>query len=355
MSQVDGQTKYVKSLIRTLSKKYEIEIPSEKFFEFNKEKFNSWILRTLLVNLYLIKWIIKNRNNLKNRHLICIIEDRYTILPSYLAVKLVDIELISRVSDWGDSYISSLKFDNIFSSYLMHLINSVYEKFVVKYSKSIIVPSDLVYKQINNICSKRIFYYPQPYEPYSNFDSHNQTDINFTDNDHDIYCVLVANYHYKPNEEAGNFIVNELATKVIRTDPMIKFLLIGEGSIEKYSKYESSNVSVLGLVPDLTKVYAKCKIGINPSLTKGGTSIKNIEYLVNGLYVVTTPEASIGVIKSTNVYIFDRRDFSQIICELGRKIRNGHITQNEKEIERIREHYSESKISENLIKFLLGS
>lgn len=348
--QIDGQIKYVKSLIKSLSLQYEVEIPSEEFFKSRKE-INSWVVRTLLVNSYLIFWVLKNRDKLKNTHFICIMEDRYTIFPTYLAVKLTHIKLVSRISDWGDNYISSMPNNNLLY-YLMGLLNKIYEKFVITYSGSIIVPSDFVYKQISKIYKKNICYYLLPYEFSPPPNSGIINDIVFTDNEHDIYCILVGNYNYKPNEESADFLINQLAGQVNKVDQNIKFLLVGSGSLEKYSPYNSSNILALGLVPDLSQVYAKCSIGINPSLTRGGTSIKNIEYLVNGMYVVTTPQASIGVIESTNMFVYDRKDFSRVICELAKKIREGKIIHDEKEIEKIRERYSESKISNDLLKFL---
>ncbi len=351
LTQVDGQTKYIKSLIDSLTTRYDVFIPSENYFMSNRKVIKFWIIRTLMVNIYLLKWILKNNRILNNEFTICIMEDRYIMIPTYLLLTKAHIKFISRVSDWGEDYISSLEYKHFFQLYLMRCLNSIYEKFVKEYSDCIIVPSEFLYTRIQMDYKKKIFVFLQPYQLLTKSKPTSTCMTNFIDKNHDIYCIFVGNYNYKPNADSADFIINVLINQLSKVDKKIKILLVGDAGMEKYSKYNSENLLVLGLVPDMSWIYDKCHIGLNPSLAIGGASIKNIEYLVNGMYVVTTPESSKGVIKTINSVVCDRKDFSHVICQLADKVRH-NINPDKDEIEKIRRYYSKSIITSELMKFL---
>lgn len=279
-------------------------------------------------------------------------EDRYVILPTYIVSKISHIKVISRVSDWGKSYLMSLGFTGIFSYNSMYLLNLYYERFVVKLSFCVIVPSETMYNQLRNYFTKYLFYFPQPFAVSETSNSKSKDEFIFRDSNHDIYCLLVGNYYYRPNQDSANFIVKVLAPTVNKIDPKIKFVIIGDGSLEKYSIYNSDNLLSLGIVQNLNGIYGNCQIGINPSLTKGGTSIKIIEYLCNGLYVLATPESSIGVLESSNLIIRNRDEFPQALYELANTIRLGEIEDRNKEAERVRGRYSKNMILKNFLEFI---
>jgi len=352
LERIDGQTKYVSALVEALSQIYEVVIPSETFFESNRFKEKKWLSRTLLVNFYIIKWILKSSHSLKLDYSFCVMEDRYVMLPTYIVSKISDIKIISRVSDWGKSYLVSLGFTGIFTYNSMYLLNLYYERFVLKLSFCVIVPSVNMYNEFKNFFTKSIYYFPQPFSVSKTIDLKSKNSSIFRDINHDVYCLLVGNYYYPPNQDSANFIVKDLAPAVKKIDPKIKFILIGDGSLEKYSFYNSDNLLSLGMIQNLNEIYGNFQIGINPSTAKGGTSIKIIEYLCNGLYVLATPESSIGVLKSSNLIIRNRDDFSQALYELANKIRRGEIEGRDREVERVRDHYSKSVIMDSFLQFI---
>ena len=352
LDQVDGQTRYIKELLDVISSTYTITIPSELFYSNSKWKNRSWILRTTLINLYLIKWIFANRRSLKRKFDYCIVEDRYTLLPAFLIIVIGKVKLISRLSDWGKRYIDSLDLNGTIPKYLVNVLDHIYAGFVLRYSFAVIVPSDYTYNLVRYKFSGIILNFPFPCTPniLKETDKSNKTEIN--DHEHDIYCVLVANFNYRPNEDSAYFIVKELAQKIKKRDGRIKFLLVGMGSKEKFSEFDCENVLALGIQDNLDEFYKQCHIGINPSQTVGGTSIKNIEYLTNGLLVVSTGEAAAGVIKSSHLFIEKREGFLELILDLANKIRSGKNITDEKETERIKKYYSKKEIKKNTLAFL---
>ena len=352
LDQVDGQTRYIKELIDVISSTYTITIPSELFYSNSKWKNRNWILRTTLINLYLIKWIFVNRRSLTTKFDCCIVEDRYTLLPAFLIILLSKVKLISRLSDWGKRYVDSLGLKGTIPKYLVNVLDHIYAGFVLRYSFAVIVPSDYTYNLVRDKFSGIILKFPFPYTPniLKETDKSKKTEIN--DHEHDIYCILVANFNYRPNEDSAYFIVKELAQKIKKRDGRIKFLLVGMGSKEKFSEFDCENVLAIGVQDNLDEFYKQCHIGINPSQTVGGTSIKNIEYLTNGLLVVSTEEAAAGVIKSSHLFIEKREGFLELILDLANKIRSGKNITDEKETERIKKYYSKKEIKKNTLAFL---
>ena len=352
LDQIDGQTRYIKELIDVISSTYTITIPSELFYSNSKWKNRNWTFRTILINLYLIKWILSNRRNLSAKFDFCIIEDRYTLFPAFLILVLSKIRLVSRLSDWGKKYVDSLNLNGKTPNYLINVLDYIYAGFVLKYSIAIIVPSDYTYNLVKEKFSGVILNFPFPYSPNILKESDKSNVIEVNDNKHDVYCALVANFNYLPNEDSANFVVNALAPKIKTRDDRIKFLLVGFGSKEKFSKFNCENVLAIGVQDNLYEFYKQCQIGINPSQTVGGTSIKNIEYLTNGLFVVSTEEAAAGVIQSSNMFIEKREGFLELILDLADKIRNEKIISQKEEVDRVKKYYSKAEIKEATLKFL---
>ncbi|MDG7044888.1 MAG: glycosyltransferase [Nitrososphaerota archaeon] len=347
LSQKDGQANYVSSIIKGLSARYNVIAPSELLFRKTGIKNLGWVTRTSIVNAFLAFWLLRNINLIKYKTKFIIVEDRYVFLPFMLSIILFRNKILSRVSDWGGKYASQINFNLSILSYIFIFYGKLYESLTVKFSKGIIAPSEFVKQQIIKR-NKNAVVFSYIYEPREN--NIKGMNFGFLDDEHDIYCTLVGNYDYEPNADAANFILS-LATNIEISDRGIKFIIAGHRSKERYGHSAKRNLQILGFVEDLEEVYKKCHIGLNPSTTLGGTSIKNIEYLVNGLFVITTPEAAEGIIESNRIRIVRREDFVQEIIGLANKLR-AEPNFDKNEIKRIRQYYSFSKNSTELLKFL---
>lgn len=352
LNQVDGQTKYVKQLLNALEISYTIVIPSENFFKhFNTFKIN-WLIRTTFVNIYLMIWIFKNLNKIRRNFRMCISEDRYVLIPFFFLKVLTRIKLISRISDWGERYADSLSFNRSVDKIIIMYLDFFYRSFTLKFSSGIIVPSEYMWLEIKEIYDYPILIFLHPYSNDS--DNSNDEDINleFRDIEHDIYCVLVGNFNYKPNNDSAMFVLNELSQKIFELDNKIKIILVGVGSIERYSSYYAPNVQIIGEVSNLKSVFDKCQIGLNPSLTPGGTSIKNIDYLVNGLIVIATSEAAVGTVTTSNMIIGKRDEFPNLVAGVSNMIRGNKLKGRAEEIKRIQLYYSKELMMEKVHDFL---
>ena len=219
-------------LIDALSQRYDVVISSETLFEnmgFEEEK---WLLRTILINFYLIKWIILHLNSIRCEYKFAIMEDRYVIFPSFV-LKLLGINLISRISDWGKDYSKSIDLGvgNLQKLFLRY--SAFYETFVKKYSRGVIVPSENMKENIEIECKCPVIVFPFCVDS-KRLNSSSECNLNFTDDLHDIYSILVGNFSYPANLEMAQFLIDNVVGKVMEKDRRIKFVIVGQDSDLKF-------------------------------------------------------------------------------------------------------------------------
>ena len=97
----------------------------------------------------------------------------------------------------------------------------------------------------------------------------------------DILCV--TNYEWGPNKEGFDWFFSEVAPHL---DVKFNIHLVGKGSI-RYSSQPS--VTSYGYVEDVSMFYKTAKVFIAPVLSGAGIKIKNLEAMIYGIPIVTTP------------------------------------------------------------------
>jgi glycosyltransferase involved in cell wall biosynthesis len=99
----------------------------------------------------------------------------------------------------------------------------------------------------------------------------------------DRSAVFLGSAHM-PNVEAVNFIVERLAIDC----PDVEFHILG--SVCSAIQHAPKNVTIWGLVDEVTKsaVFELCAIALNPVESGSGSNVKLADYLLHGLFVVTT-------------------------------------------------------------------
>ena len=347
----NGTSIYLMKMVNALSDNFNVIVPSELFFKRRIGKTNKWIAKAIGVNLYLIGWVLLNSARKRIQSKIIIAEDRYVLIPSILLKVVSSAKLIVRVSDWGRRYIDSLPINKLIKTFLF-VYSSFFHFIIIKAASSIIVPSENMKEEIAQKFKGNLFVLPYMAKE---FEASKRTILSSPDvsvPNKEICAIFVGDCRYPPNFNSAAFLISQVAPKLQRLDNNIRLIIAGPGS-NKFVGKLPSNVTVLGEIDDLGSVYAKCQIGINPSITCGGTSIKNIEYLLNGLLVVTTNESSIGVINTNRLIVSKRADFAQTIYALATQLRaESNDSSTDKEICRIREYYSSDRNSQSLVNFV---
>ncbi|MEM3830042.1 MAG: glycosyltransferase [Conexivisphaerales archaeon] len=349
MDRYDGNAAYVRKLIESLRVNYEVVLPSELFYRAKIRISKKWFIRTLQVNVFMILYFLKHKVRSDPNVKYVVMEDRYSLFAAlyFLGSRA---KLVSRVSDWGIEYVQSFPFHMKITKSIFYDFELVYELFVTKFSDAIIVPSEYL---LGLLSKKNNF--PVLVYPYSlNVPPQEECSLNLKikrNMDFIVNCVFIGNYEYAPNREGAQFIIDSLSTEIYREDVNIKFIIAGPGAKERLNIINRENIEILGPVNNLDELYNRCVIGLNPTETVGGTSIKTIEYLIHGLFVISTPQSSKGVIETPRLLKTDRDHFKDEILKLARVIRSGENINDPREIERIRNYYSFSSNKEKLLNF----
>ncbi len=351
LSKTDGQVNYLKTLISALKPEYKIMLPSEELFSQYSLNNKSWLLRVLLLNILLSKYLIKNRVKLKQGLKYVIIEDRYLPFPAYLSRLFLKKPMIYHVSDWGIEYAKSLRFGIPLLKPLYVAFSYQYQISVTRHANAVIIPSEHLINGIYPHMTGKVAVFPyvpllsNP-EPLSEWSELGWVNLNYT-----VNCVFLGNFNYKPNIDAARFIIQKIAPTILNIDPDVLFLVVGTKGDEIFTKKPLPNVLCTGFIEDITSLLKKCHIGLNLSIARGGTSIKNIDYIVNGLFVISTPEAAEGVIRSDMLTIVKQDNFSEVIVSIVKQIRKGYSV-DKHEVQRVRNYYSFERNKEKIIDFL---
>ena len=199
------------------------------------------------------------------------------------------------------------------------------ETLICKISNLIIVPSydnrNLMIK--SGISAEKIDIYP--YRAYKS--NYNPDEIQKFKQENALLnktiVTFIGNMSYRPNIEAAYFII-KLAAEYVKGLPEdnIIYIIAGKNS-DHLKKYSTSFLRVLGEMNDIGILLNASDIGLNPSLVPGGSSIKIVDYLVNGLLVISTKEGSHGIINSDRIVVCNREEFREQIKNLAEKTRNG--------------------------------
>jgi glycosyltransferase involved in cell wall biosynthesis len=100
--------------------------------------------------------------------------------------------------------------------------------------------------------------------------------------------IFVGNMEYLPNREAVHLIDAEIAPRVKKAVPNVRFLVVGRAD----NSIKSENLVFAGVVNNVVDFLATSDVAIAPLLHGSGTRLKILEYFSCGLPVVST---SVGV------------------------------------------------------------
>lgn len=120
---------------------------------------------------------------------------------------------------------------------------------------------------------------------------------------------------HPPNNEAVDFIINELADKC----SSIQFLIAGL-CCNNFKDVKKNNVNLLGVIDEKTKkdLFSKVDIAINPMFSGGGTNLKTLEFLSAGIPMVATDIGARGLdLENNNHFLLaDKNNFFEKIIFL---------------------------------------
>lgn len=111
----------------------------------------------------------------------------------------------------------------------------------------------------------------------------------------DKVILFIGNMYFQPNQEALEFIVEQLIPKLERIFPNLIFRFVGDCPQKLKEKYQKNNVVFTGRVADINKVFVNVRLCLSPIITGGGMRTKTLTYMASGKPVLSTPAGVIGI------------------------------------------------------------
>lgn len=162
--------------------------------------------------------------------------------------------------------------------------------------------------------------------------------------------IFLGNIHYFPNYDALKIILNKIAPTVWRENKKIRFLIVGDCPTRLKKNVKLPNVTIIGKVKDLNKIFKISDLGIVPLRYGSGTRLKILYLLAAGIPVLTTRKGLEGLkIRRQNGIIIDKIDnFPKRILEFST------IRLNRATTRRVVKKYSAENVSEKMLKYLMS-
>ena len=112
------------------------------------------------------------------------------------------------------------------------------------------------------------------------------------------WIYFIGSLDYKPNEEAVEYLLNEVAPRLRKSNSNYHILIGGKGLNQNLQEQvkASSDISYVGFIPDLDDFLNACDIMVNPVLTGGGVKTKAVEALAYNKIVVSPATGAAGLI-----------------------------------------------------------
>lgn len=107
--------------------------------------------------------------------------------------------------------------------------------------------------------------------------------------------LFVGNFRHRPNADAVVFFAREILPLVRQTVPDVELLVVGDNAPPDFAEHAPSGVRVLGYVPDVDPLFARCRVFVAPLRFGAGMKGKIGEALAYGTPVVTTTIGAEGM------------------------------------------------------------
>ncbi|HEX8557382.1 MAG TPA: glycosyltransferase [Pyrinomonadaceae bacterium] len=109
------------------------------------------------------------------------------------------------------------------------------------------------------------------------------------------HLLFVGSFHHRPNTDGVAFYAREVLPLVREQLPGVELLVVGDGAPAALAACEAAGVRLLGYVPDIAPLFARCRVFVAPLRFGAGMKGKVGEALSYGLPVVTTTVGAEGM------------------------------------------------------------
>lgn len=319
----NGTSVYDNELLQTLEREFYVDFVEPDYgsrditrrSDLNFKSFVSLLYRVYIKQLKWVFTTLKYKNFRKKEKIVMLVEDIYSSPLPLLISYAFGIKIIYRSADFGKTYYNTLSINNRVFKFIYPPARRVLEHFVIKKAAIVVCPSRKMKEEIvqkyPNAESKVVVL---PYIKKNLKLVTDLTSISVRVPISKVNIVLLGDFRYPPNLLAGRFVLNEVVQKLRSDRDSFNVQIVGPASNLLFMSSHKS-VKILGPVKDLDDLLLNSHIGLAATTTVGGLSMKIVDYLVNGLRVVSTKEAAAGIVPNSQMKVVPLSDFSKTIDE----------------------------------------
>jgi glycosyltransferase involved in cell wall biosynthesis len=125
---------------------------------------------------------------------------------------------------------------------------------------------------------------------------------------------------YRPNAEAVESLITEIAPRLTASGTPVEILLAGKGlSPELSAKLSGTGITYTGFLPSLDDFLSACDVMLNPVLTGGGIKTKAVEALAWGKRVVSCSSGAAGLDRTVcgeALYVSEDGDWDGFVADI---------------------------------------
>jgi len=128
-------------------------------------------------------------------------------------------------------------------------------------------------------------------------------------NGHRSHTILFVGALHRPENHVGlKWFIDNVFTKLKRSFPQCKLIIIGKGAPKSLIKYQSDSILFMGYVQDLKPIFSDIHVSISPVLFGAGIKIKTLEYIAAGIPTVSTVIGAEGIDSHELLSIADTKE-----------------------------------------------
>ncbi len=168
----------------------------------------------------------------------------------------------------------------------------------------------------------------------------------------DPTILSVGTFHWLPNVEAVQYLVQEVWPLVKLAEPKTKLWIVGNAPTKEILKYEQQDkqIKVTGGIPDIRDAFVQAHVLVAPVFSGKGTRYKILEAMASGTPIVATPLAveGLGVQHNQHVMIGTTpQEMAQLTVDV---LRNSELQSRlaKNGLQFVKQHYDWSGISREL-------
>jgi polysaccharide biosynthesis protein PslH len=105
----------------------------------------------------------------------------------------------------------------------------------------------------------------------------------------------LAAMDWLPNQEGLKWFIKDVFPIILKKQPSLQLFVVGKNTPQSFHKYEGKNIKVLGFVENTQQVVSQCMLAVVPLFAGGGMRIKILNYLAQGIPVVSTTIGAEGI------------------------------------------------------------